>query len=83
MSISQKMTVFLSLWIVLSFSVMGDSNIELLGVLILIGMLVARELSNFYIRASTRYRVNILIYIGIVFFIVIIGRKVLVILGLI
>jgi len=74
--ISEKITFSISLWIVLTLLLTGNENLELFFVLILIGILIIRELSNIFITPNIKDRLNLFIYIFIVIFIIIVGKKI-------
>ena len=76
MLISEKITFSISLWIVLTLLLTGNENLELFFVLILIGILIIRELSNIFITPNIKDRLNLFIYIFIVIFIIIVGKKI-------
>jgi len=77
MEISQKLAISMTIWIVLILAIVGGQNTELFVIMILIGLLIARELSSVYIRPSIAYRLDAFIQVGIVVFIAIVMRRIL------
>ncbi len=70
-------------WTVLTFLMVGNHNIELYGILLLIGLLVCRELSSSYVEPIVAERMDIMIYVGVIFFVVVVTHRVLTILGIV
>lgn len=70
-------------WTVLTFLMVGNHNIELYGILLLIGLLVCRELSSSYVESIVAERMDIMIYVGVIFFVVVVAHRVLTILGIV
>jgi len=77
MEISQKLAISITLWTVLILAVIGGQSIELFVIMILIGLLIARELSSVYIRPSIAFRLDAFIQVGIVVFIGVVMRRIL------
>ncbi len=82
MTFSQKLAGSMTIWSVLAFLLIGPTNIELYGIILLIGLLVCRELSTTYASTEVGQRMDIMIYVGVLLFIVVVARRVLSILGL-
>lgn len=82
MSITQKIALSLCLWAALCLLLVGPVNYELFGILMLIGLLITRELTSTYTRPETGSRIDIFIYIGLIFFAVVIMQRVLSILDI-
>lgn len=83
MEISQKLAIAMTIWTILVLALIGGQNTELFVIMILIGLLIARELSSVYIRPSIADRVDVFIQIGIVVFIAVVMKRILSILELI
>ena len=82
MLLNQKITLAVTAWASLCLVMVGGENFELFGILILIGLLISRELSSVYVEPSTADRMDIFIYLGIIFFVAVVSRRILSILGL-
>ncbi len=81
MTFSQKLAGSMTLWSVLALLLIGPRNLELYGISILIGLLICRELSTSYVKPQIGERMDLMIYVGVLFFIVVVARRVLTILG--
>ncbi len=81
MLLNQKITLAMTVWVSLCLTMVGPQNLELFGILILIGILISRELSSVYVDNYTANRMDIFIYLGIIFFVAVVSRRILNILG--
>ena len=77
MLISEKIILFITSWTIFILFLTGDSNLEIFLVLMLIGMLIAREFTDRYTTIHIRNRLNIFILIFILMFIVFVAKKIL------
>lgn len=78
---SEKITLVITLWILLALIITKDTDFELYFVIVFIGILVIRALTDVYITTTLKNRMNILIYIFIIIFSVIVGNKIITILN--
>ena len=78
---SEKLTLVIAFWILLVLLITKDTDLELFFVLIFIGVLIVRALAEVFIASSLKFRMNIIIYLFIIVFIVIVGRKIITILS--
>ncbi|MFP4142409.1 MAG: hypothetical protein ACOCTN_03980 [Candidatus Natronoplasma sp.] len=83
MLFSQKLTLLIAIWTGIVLLLVGTHSTELFVIMILIGILIARELSSVYIRPSIAYRLDVFIQVGIVVFTGIVMRRILDILEII
>jgi len=83
MMINQKIIVALGLWTSLCLILVGGQNLELFGILLLIGILISRELTSTYTDLNTADKMDTFIYIGIIFFVAVVSRRILDILEII
>ncbi|MFO8110185.1 MAG: hypothetical protein R6U17_06690 [Thermoplasmata archaeon] len=83
MTFSQILAGSMAFWSVLAFILVGPTNFELYGILLLIGLLICRELSTSYAKPSVGDRMDIMIYVGVLFFIVVIAHRILSILEIV
>ncbi len=77
MDISQKLAISMAIWTVLILALIGGQNTELFVIMILIGLLIARELSSVYIKPSIADRLDAFIQVGIIVFIAVVIRRIL------
>ena len=82
MLMSEKIVLILAIWILLVLIITGDSNLEIFFILIFIGILIARELTDVFTGYNFKDRMNIFIYIFILVFIGIVANKMINILNL-
>ena len=73
---SEKITLFIAIWIIVVLFITGDSNLEIFFVLILVGMLVAREFTDRFTTIHIKQRLNIFILMFIIIFMVLVTRKI-------
>jgi len=83
MMIHQKIVVSLGLWTAICLVLVGGHNLELFGILLLIGVLISRELTSTFTDLKTGDRMDTLIYIGIIFFVAVVSIRILDILEII
>ena len=79
---SEKITLIIAIWVLLVLLITGDASLEIFFVLIFIGVLIVRELTDVFTTTDFKERMNIFIYIFIIVFIVIVGKKIINILGI-
>ena len=79
---SEKIALIITIWILIVLLLTGDTALELFFILIFIGVLIVRELSDIFTTSNLKDRLNVIIYIFILIFIVIVGRKVLTVLNI-
>lgn len=79
---SEKVAVIFASWVVFVMVITGEEDLEFFFVLIFIGLLVLRELSDVFVTRRLKNRMNLFIYVFLIFFVVIVGNKVLTILGI-
>ncbi|MBU0497711.1 MAG: hypothetical protein KKC68_08880 [Candidatus Thermoplasmatota archaeon] len=77
MLMSEKLTLIITLWILLVLLITGTSNLEIFFILIFIGVLIVRELSDVFTTTNLKDRMNLFIYFFIIIFMVIVGQKIL------
>lgn len=82
MSLLKKIAFSMTIWAVLCIVLVGGGSLQLLGILFLIGILIARELSSVYIDSITADRMDTMIYVGIIIFVGVVSHRILSILGL-
>lgn len=76
MLISEKISLILTIWILIVLFITGDANLEIFFILIFIGVLILRELTDVFTTINLKDRMNIFIYLFIFIFIVIVGKKI-------
>jgi len=81
MLMSEKITLTITGWILFVLIITGDANLEIFFILIFIGVLIIRELTDVFSSVNLRDRMNMFIYIFLIIFMVIVGKKVLTIIA--
>ena len=81
MLISQKLFIIMLIWTTISAIISISAGIEVLATLILIGLLVVRELTDGFLTKELRMRMDFFIYAGLVLFVVVVLRRVLLVLS--
>lgn len=81
MLLNEKIVLSMAVWAALCVALVGTGGLQLLGILFLIGILIARELSSVYIDGTTADRMDTMIYVGIIFFVGVVSHRILNILG--
>ena len=76
MLISEKITLFIAVWVMVALFITGDADLEIFFILILIGMIIAREFTDRFTTVHLKHRMNIFIFVFIVVFIVLIGKRI-------
>jgi len=82
MMMSEKITLVIAGWILLVLFITGDSNFEIFFILIFIGVLIVRELTDVFTTNNLKDRMNIFIYLFILVFILIVGKKIISVLAI-
>ena len=82
MLMSEKITLIIAVWILTALLITGDTNFEIFFILIFIGVLIVRELTDVFTTFNFKDRMNIFIYMFILVFIVIVGQKIINILSI-
>lgn len=78
---SEKIALVISLWILIALLITKDTDFELFFVIVFIGILIIRALTDVFITTTLKHRMNIIIYIFIIVFAVIVGNKIITILN--
>lgn len=81
MLMSEKIALLIAGWILFVLIITGDANLEIFFILIFIGILIIRELTDVFSSVNLRDRMNMFIYIFLIIFMVIVGEKVLTIIA--
>ena len=76
MLMSEKITLFIAVWIFIALFITGEAYLEVFFILVLIGMLIAREFTDRFSTEHLKHRINIFILGFIIVFIVLVGKKV-------
>jgi len=82
MLMSEKITLAITLWILIVLLITGAGNLEIFFILIFIGVLIIRELSDIFTTNNLKDRMNLFIYFFILIFMIIVGQKILTILNI-
>ena len=73
---SEKIALVIAIWILIALIITRDIDYELFFVLVFIGVLIIRALTDIFITTTLKHRMNLLIYIFIIVFSVIVGNKI-------
>jgi hypothetical protein len=76
MLLSEKITVIIAVWILIAMIITGEGNLEIFFILIFIGVLIIRELTDIFTSSDLKQRMNIFIYLFIIVFIIVVGKKI-------
>jgi len=79
--VSYKIFIAMLIWTTMSVMISLSSGIEVLATLILIGLLVIRELTDGFLTQELRLRMDFFIYAGLLLFVVVVLRRVLLVLS--
>lgn len=70
MLITEKITLIITAWIVVVFFITGDTDLEIYFVLIFMGVLVVRELTDVFTTDIIKKKMDFFIYMFLIVFIV-------------
>jgi hypothetical protein len=76
MLISEKITLAIAGWIFIILLITGTANLEIFFILIFIGVLIIRELTDVFTTTNLKDRMNLFIYIFLFIFMVIVGKNI-------
>jgi len=76
MLLSEKIALVIAGWILVVLLITGDANLEIFFILIFIGVLIIRELTDVFTTTNLKDRMNMFIYIFLIIFMVIVGKKI-------
>ena len=76
MQLSEKIALAMIVWVMFSLVLALSSGLEVLLILILIGVLIIRELTDSFTPVKTKDRVDFFIYAFLLVFAVIVIRRV-------
>ena len=76
MQLSEKIALAMIAWVLLSLVLAMSSGLEILLILILIGVLIIRELTDSFTPVRTKDRVDYFIYAFLLVFAIIVVRRV-------
>lgn len=69
-------TLALGIWVLLMFFVTGSGRLETFFILIVLGVLMAKELTDEFTTVYLKKRLNILIFVFLIVFIVVMGERI-------
>jgi hypothetical protein len=73
---SEKITLFVAMWIIVALFITGDADLEVFFVVVLVGMLIIKEFTDRFTTVLIRHRMNIFILVFIIVFIALVGKKI-------
>lgn len=74
--ISHKVFLSVFVWTIIAVLIALSAGVEVLVTLLLIGLLIVRELTDGFLTAELRRRMDLFIYAGLVLFVVVVLRRV-------
>jgi len=82
MLLSEKLTFLIAAWVFIALLITGAGNLEIFFILVFIGVLIIRELSDVFSPISIKDRMNLFIYVFLFVFVFIVGKKIITIIGI-
>ena len=82
MLISEKITLFMAIWMVIIFFLTINAILEIFFILIFIGLLIVKVFTDRYTLTPLRIRLNILIFLFFIVFILLITKRIISILNI-
>ena len=76
MLMPEKITIFVAIWTIIMLFASGDAGLEIFIILVFIGLLIAKELTDRFTTLQIKRRMNIFIFIFLLFFIAAVGKKI-------
>ena len=73
---SEKITLIITAWIIIMFNITGDSDLDIFFTLIFIGILIIKILSDLFTTKKFKFRMNAIISVFLIIYIVIITQKI-------
>jgi TRAP-type C4-dicarboxylate transport system permease large subunit len=73
---TEKIIVFIAIWIIAALFVTGDADIEVFIILIFIGLLIAKEFTDRFTTTQLKYRMNIFIGMFLIVFVAAVAKKI-------
>jgi len=80
--LSEKITLVITAWILVLFFITGVEDLEIFFTLIFIGILVAKILSDLYASKKFNLRMNLVIFVFLIIYVVIIAQDIINILNI-
>lgn len=77
MLIAEKITLFVTIWIIVVLFITGDADIEVVIILTFIGLLIAKEMTHRFNTTELNKRMNMFITVFLMVFIIIVGKRIL------
>jgi hypothetical protein len=77
MLISEKITLLISIWMVLVLFITGDSELEVFFILIILGFIVIKELTAHLTNSKIKFKMNVFILIFMSVFIILVINRIL------
>ena len=77
MLLSEKITLFMAVWMVIIFFLTIDAILEIFFILIFLGILIIKVFTDRYMLTPLRSRINILVILFLIVFCLFIGKRIL------
>lgn len=72
-----RITLFIIAWTIVVFFITGSMDLGIFVILIVLALLMTKEIAYDFTPVRFRYKLNVLIYLLLLFFVLIIGEKIL------
>ena len=82
MIISEKIILFITIWIMILFFITKDEDLEIYFVLIFLGFFFIIELTERFTTTKVKNRLRILFFVFIIIFVILAGTKIITFLGI-
>jgi len=76
MQLSEKITLCLAAWMIIVLFITSDVELEIFFILILIGLIVIKEVSNQFSVKALKFKMNVFILFLLLTFFVLIARRI-------
>ena len=77
MLLSEKITLFMAVWMIIIFFLTIDAILEIFFILIFLGILIIKVFTDRYMLTPLRSRINILVILFLIVFCLFIGKRIL------
>ena len=77
-----EITLFIIAWTLLTFLIMGPANLEIFVVLVILALLITKEIAYDFTPTRLKNKLNVLISILLIFFVLIMADKIIDILNI-
>ena len=76
MLMSEKITLYIAAWTIFLLFVTSDAELEIFFILIIIGFIVIKELTDRFTTSKLKFKMNLFIFIFMIVFLIIIITRI-------